>query len=63
MIKLLHWINVSSGHGVHNIIIYSIVSHKFQFPCCFQDITLSFHNKNLYTWIFYFPNHVKMLYP
>ena len=37
--KLLHGIHDSTGHGVHNIIIYNIVSHNFHFFSCFLDIT------------------------
>ena len=29
-----------SGHGVHNIIIYSGLSHNFHLPFSFQDIIL-----------------------
>ena len=29
-----------TGHGVHNIIIYNIVSQSFQIPFHFQDFTL-----------------------
>ena len=37
--KLLHMFHDSTGHGVHNIIIYNIVSRNFQFPFCFLDLT------------------------
>ena len=37
--KLLHVIHDSTGHGVHNIIIYNIVSHNSLFLFCFLDIT------------------------
>ena len=37
--KLLHGIYDSTGHGVHNIIIYNIVSHNFLFLFCLPDIT------------------------
>ena len=37
--KLMHRIHHSTGHGVHNIIMYSFVSHNFQFNFCFLDIT------------------------
>ena len=37
--KLLHGIHDYSGHGVHNIIIYNIVSHNFQFPFSFLYIS------------------------
>ena len=37
--KLLHGTHDSTGHGVHNMIIYKIVSHNFQFHFCFVDIT------------------------
>ena len=37
--KLLHGIHNSTGHGVHNIIIYNIFSHNYQFLFCFLDIT------------------------
>ena len=37
--KLLHRIHDSTGHGVHNIIIYNTVSHNFQFLFCFLDFT------------------------
>ena len=33
-------IHDSTGHGVHNIIIYNIVSQSFQIPFHFQDFTL-----------------------
>ena len=36
---LLHVINDSTGHGVHNIITYNIVSPNLQFISCFLDIT------------------------
>ena len=35
----MHWFHVSSGHGVCDILIYNIISHNFQFPFSFQDIT------------------------
>ena len=35
MIKM-NRIHDSTGHGVHNIIIYNIVSHNFQFLFRFQ---------------------------
>ena len=35
----MHLINDSTGHGVHKIIIYNIVSHNFQFLSCFLNIT------------------------
>ena len=38
--KFLHGIHNSSDHGVHNIIIYNMVSHNFKFRFRFQDITL-----------------------
>ena len=38
-LKLLHGIHDSTGHGVHNIIIYNIVSHNSLFLFCFLDIT------------------------
>ena len=37
--NLLHGIYDSTGHGVHNIIIYNIVSHNFLLLFCFLDIT------------------------
>ena len=37
--KQLHGIHDSTGHGVHDIIIYNIVSHYFQFLFCFLYIT------------------------
>ena len=37
--KLLHGIHDSTDHGVHNIIIYNIVSQKSLFLFCFLDIT------------------------
>ena len=37
--KLLHGIHDPTGHDMHNIIIYNIVSHNFQFLSCFIDIT------------------------
>ena len=37
--KLLHGFHDSTGHGVHNITIYNIVSHNTLFLFCFLDIT------------------------
>ena len=37
--KLLHGIHDSTCHGVHNIIIYNIVSLNSLFLFCFLDIT------------------------
>ena len=38
--KLLHIIcDCTTGHGVHNIMIYNNVSHNFQFLLCFLYIT------------------------
>ena len=37
--KLMHGIHESTGHGVHNIIIYNTVSHNFQFHFSLLDIT------------------------
>ena len=37
--KLLHGIHDYTGHGVHNIIIYNIVSQNSLFLFCFLDIT------------------------
>ena len=37
--KLFHRIRDSTVHVVHNIMIYNIVSHKFQFLSCFLYIT------------------------
>ena len=37
-LKLLHGIHDSTGYGERNI-TYNIVSHNFQFPFCFLDIT------------------------
>ena len=37
--KLFRGIHDSTGHGVHNIIIYNNVSHNFQFLFCFLYIT------------------------
>ena len=37
--KQWHGIHDSTGHGVHNIIIYNIISHNFQFLFCFLYIT------------------------
>ena len=37
--NLLHGIHDSTGHGVHNIIIYKHVSHNSLFLFCFLDIT------------------------
>ena len=39
--KLLYRIHDSTSHGVHNIIIYNIVSHNSLFLFCFLDITHS----------------------
>ena len=39
MMKLLHGIHDSTGHGVHNNKIYNVVSNTFQFLSCFLDIT------------------------
>ena len=38
-IDLLHGIYDSTGHGMHNIIIYNIVSHNSLFRFRFLDIT------------------------
>ena len=38
--KKLHRIHDSTAHGVHNIIIYNIISHYFQFLFRFKYITL-----------------------
>ena len=38
-LKLLHIIHDSTGYSVHNIIIYNIISHNFQFRFRFLDIT------------------------
>ena len=35
--KMLH--RIHDGNVVHNIIIYNIISHNFQFLSCFLDIT------------------------
>ena len=45
-LNLLNGIYASTGHCVHNIIIYDKVSHNFQFPFPFQDIT---HFVEIYT--------------
>ena len=37
--NLLHGIYDSTGHGVHNIIIYNIASHNSLFLFSFLDIT------------------------
>ena len=37
--KLLYGIHDFTGHGVHIIISYNIVSHNFQFLFLFLDIT------------------------
>ena len=37
--NFLHRIHYSTGHGVHDIIIYNISSHNLQFLLCFLDIT------------------------
>ena len=55
--KILHGIHDSTGHGVHNTIIYNIACHNFQFLFCFLYITHflefmnRFHNLNLKTSI------------
>ena len=45
--KLLHGIYDSTGYGVHNIIIYNVVSHNFHFLLFFYKslILLEFMNK------------------
>ena len=35
----IYGIHDSTGHGVHNIIIYNVVSHNSLFLFCFLDIT------------------------
>ena len=37
--KLLHGTHDSTGHDVHNIIIYNIFSQNSLFLFCFLDIT------------------------
>ena len=47
--KLLYVVHDSYGHGVHNIIIHTAVSHKFQFSrnqSCVLEFMNKFHNKN-----------------
>ena len=36
--NLFHGIYDSTGHGLHNIMIYNIVSHNSLFLLCFLDI-------------------------
>ena len=48
----MHGIHDSTGHSVHNIIIYNIVSHNFQFlffyiSLIFWQFMNTFHNLNL----------------
>ena len=36
--RLLVGIHDSTGHDVHKIVIYNMVSHNFDFLSCFLDI-------------------------
>ena len=45
---LLYGMHDFTGDGLHNIIIYNIVSHNPLFLFCFLDIT---HFVGIYEWI------------